>query len=64
MSAALQNVFQGGSINLSSSLYPYAGCTGSKNPVQDSLKIQFAELYFFKLISQKNQVQMGDWIET
>jgi hypothetical protein len=32
----------------------FAGCTGSKNPVQNRLKIQFVEIDFSKLIFPKS----------
>ena len=39
----------------------FAGYTGSKNPVRNRLKIQFAKLDFSKLIFQKSSIdQQGD----
>jgi hypothetical protein len=41
----------------------FAGYTGSKNPVQNRLKIQFVELDFYNLIFQKSSTdQQGVWL--
>ena len=43
----------------------FAGYTGSKNPVQNRLKIQFVELDLSELIFQKSSTdQQGDSIST
>ena len=51
--------------SLQKSISIFAGYTGSKNPVQKRLKIQFIKFDFSKLIFQKSRIdQQGDCIIT